>query len=202
VRILETVISGAASPSCWDYVKDAGESVKAWAEAFAFASAAGFFLYKAFSGYMIANLTLCLNCERRVSRKAGVDYLVVTAVVRKGDRGAVTLHDAQARISAPAPNEKVLKKLSGIIRLSFREADGILQIQENQSQKSPLLNLSPGEETMFSTYFEVPSDRPCTVDVTLLGGWLWHGKTTYQWRASQVCLPVSRDGTNKAELFP
>ena len=182
--------AGAAPASCWDTAKTVAETMKAVAEGFAFLSAGAFFLYKMFSGYMIANLTLGLNCDRRVSGQLGVDYLVVSASVKKGDRGAVTLHDAKARISAPAPEEEALKSLSGISRLSYKTSGKILEIREKQSESNPLLNLSPGEETVFSTFFRVPSDQPCTVDVTLLGVWPWHFKTKYQWRASQVSLPI------------
>ena len=191
--LLQAAISATTSTthvlSRWEDFKTFSEGVKAWAEAFGFAAAGGFFIYKMFSGYLIANLNLSVNCERKASSKADVDLLVVTALVKKGDRGAVTLHDAEARISTPAPNEAALKKLSSITRLSFKRSDTKFEIEEKQSKTSPLLNLSPGEETMFSTVFEVISREPCTIEVTILGGWRWQAGTAYQWRASQVSLP-------------
>jgi hypothetical protein len=180
----------APPASWWDHAKTVTETLKGLAEAFAFIAAGGYFLYKTFSGYLVENLTLSLDCERKGSQNDTIDYLAITVRVKKGDRGAVILHDAQAKISSPAAGETQLKKLAGTIRLSFKKSGDTLAIVEKQSEKAPLLNLSPGEETMFSTFFTVPSDRPCTVEVTVLGGWPWHFKTAYQWRASQVSLPI------------
>jgi hypothetical protein len=185
--------SSAAPARWWDHAKDTADIARGLAETFAFVSAGLFFLYKAISGYLVSNLTLSLSCERKFSGDNNLDYLLVTTLVKKGDRGAVILHDAEARVSPSSTANSEVKKLSGIIRLSFRRSNGILQIKEEQSKKAPLLNLSPGEETVFSTFFKVPSNAPCTIEVTLLGGWPWHFKTAYQWRASQVSLPIERD---------
>lgn len=143
---------------------------KDWSEAFAWICAGGFFLYKTFSGYLISNLSLSVTCERKPAR-AGFDFLVVHAVLKKGDRGAVALHDAMAQVSPVAPGEKEAKPLTGIRRLSSRpsEIKGVLEIVNAPSKKTPLLNLPPGEETTFSQYFEIPSDAPCLVLVTVLG---------------------------------
>jgi hypothetical protein len=46
------------------------------AEAFAFASAGGFFLYKIISGYLVVNLDLSLTCERKFSGSQQIDYLL------------------------------------------------------------------------------------------------------------------------------
>jgi hypothetical protein len=171
--------------------KTFAETVKLWAEAAAYAGAAGFFLYKAFSGYLISNLTLSLTCQREHSKQQGTDFLVVMATIKKGDRGAVSLHDSRAAVSYGEPIREYSKELSGTNRLSFAsKRDGIRRLSDKSSKKTPLLNLPPGEETQFSTYFEVPVGVPCTVVVTLLGGWSAHGRTAYQWRASQVSLPV------------
>jgi hypothetical protein len=193
---LQSVVTISAAPAAtlpppwWDHAKTVAETLKTAAEAFAFASAGGFFLYKLISGYLVVNLDLSLTCERRCSGSRQIDYLAVTAVVKKGDRGAVILHDARARISVPAPGEEHLKKLSSIVRLSFKKSEGILELLEKQSKKSPLLNLSAGEQTTFSTFFRVLADQPFMVEVTVLGNWPWHPKTVYQWRASQVSLPI------------
>lgn len=180
----------AATSHVGDHAKVIAETVKAWAEAFAFVSAGGFFLYKAFSGYMISNLALNVVCQRKKMPTGDCDYLLVNAVVKKGDRQALTLHDAQARISAPAANQPALKKFSGVTRLGFVRTGNAIQIKESQSHKNPFLNLPPGDETVFSTFFEVRGDEPCIVEVTLLGGWRWDFGTVYQWRASQVSLPL------------
>lgn len=142
---------------------------KDWSEAFAWVSAGGLFLYKTVSGYLISNLTLSVSCERK-NAGIGVDFLVVRATLKKGDRGAVALHDATAQVSPAAPGETNSKTLAGISRLSSGPSDtrGILKIVNSTSQKKPLLNLPPGEETMFSEYLKIPASEPCIVTVTVL----------------------------------
>jgi hypothetical protein len=182
----------------WTLFKLVGEGLKQLFEALAFACAAGFFIYKAFSGYLISNLTLAIECDRRRSSD-NTDYLAVTALVRKGDRGAITLHDAEAIIETTNNNfPKSLgpQKLQGIQRLSSGHTDtGRFTLLGKDATKTPLLNLPPGEETQFSTFFTVPALQPCVVVVTILGGWAWHAGTRYQWRASRVSLPSDSNGT-------
>lgn len=164
---------------------------KDWSEAFAWICAGGFFLYKMLSGYLISNLTLSLACDRKTA-DVGADFLVVRATLKKGDRGAVALHDVIAEVSPAAPGEDQAKPLAATRRLSSAPSDmkGILKIVNSPSGKTPLLNLPPGEETTFSEYFKIPSAKPCVVSVTVLGGWRRDLNTRYQWRASTVALPL------------
>jgi len=180
-----------ANASHVDNAKATAETVKNWVEAFAWSCAGVFFVYKAFSGYLITNLSLSVTCHReRSGQVAGTDYLVVVANVKKGDRGAVSLHEVRADVS-PVADEKTHKPLAATGRLtSYIHDDGVFQLKKSRASKTPLLNLPPGEETMFAQWFTVPSDQPCTVEVTVLGGWRWHRDTRYQWRASTVSLPV------------
>jgi len=175
----------------WTLFKLIAEGFKQLIEGIAFACAAGFFIYKAFSGYLISNLTLAVECDRRRSKDDDSDYLSVTALIKKGERGAVTLHDAEATLLVTSTKDKFPKKLEGIQRLSSEESKtGIFKLLSQNATKTPLLNLPPGEETQFSTFFRIPAQEPCIVVVTILGGWAWHAKTRYQWRASRVSLPL------------
>jgi hypothetical protein len=76
-------------------------------EAFAYAGAAGFFIYKAVFGYLISNLTLALSSDRRRSPDVEQDYVTVLAQLKKGDRGALTLHHAIATI---VPKQALLRR--------------------------------------------------------------------------------------------
>ncbi len=65
-----------------------------------------------------------------------------------------------------------------------------------RSTQSPLLRLTPGEETTLSAHFEVPADVTCAVEVAILGSRpRWFLARTFfkpvigQWRASIVSLP-------------
>lgn len=126
--------------------------------------------------------------------------MVVTATLKKGERGAVSLHDVRARVSPTVAGEANDKQLVGIHRLSSEtgSSEGTWVIVDSQSRKAPLLNLPPDEETSFSQYFKVPPGDPCFVDVTVLGGWHWHRGTRYQWRASAVSLPINDE--SKSDL--
>jgi hypothetical protein len=178
----------------WSSAKAVAETFKNWSEAFAWLCAGGFFLYKAFSGYLISNLSLSLTCNRQRSNAEShaTDYLVVTANLKKGDRGAVTLHDVRATVSPTIQGEPDSKVLAGIRRLTSNKTNSdVFQLGAVEATKTPLLNLPPGEETMFSGCFIVPSADPCSIEVTVLGGWRWHSRgTRYQWRASTVSLPI------------
>jgi hypothetical protein len=125
------------------------ETFKNWTEAFAWACAEGFFVYKTFSGYVISNLSLSLKCHRKHS-EPGKDFLVVTANLKKGDRGAVSLHDVRACVSS-ATGKLETKILAGSRRLSSTKAgaQGVFRLRESEAKDVPLLNLPPGEETMF-----------------------------------------------------
>jgi hypothetical protein len=171
------------------------ETVKNLAEAFALACAGGFFLYKAFSGYLISDLSLSLACNREhsVPEASGTDYLAVTANLKKGEHGAVTLHDVRARVSPTIKGESESKGLAATKRLtSITTPSNVMEVGTAQATTQPLLNLPPGDETMFSALFKVPSAEPCTIEVTVLGAWRWHSGTRYQWRASIVSLPVHK----------
>jgi hypothetical protein len=184
----------AGAPADWTQARLIAETFKNWVEAFAWACAGGFFIYKAFSGYLISNLSLALTCQRQHA-SLDADYLVVTANLKKGDRGAVTLHDITARVSPTLAGEQNPKALAGIRRLTSKKVgpNKIFQIENSISHSTPLLNLPPGEETAFSACFKVPGAEPCTVEVTVLGGWVWHRNTRYQWRASTISLPIESE---------
>jgi hypothetical protein len=164
------------------------ETFKLIFEALAFAGAAAFFGYKALSGYLISNLTLTLTSDRQAVSKSGQDYVTIVAQLKKGDRGAVTLHDALATLHL-GNGKAIRKRFPAARRLSSLKVNGRLQTLESRASRFPMLNLPPGEETHFATYFKVPAGQPCVIDVTILGAWRWHGKTRYQWRASLVSLP-------------
>jgi hypothetical protein len=86
------------------------EGIKNLSEAFARICAGGFFLYKMLSGYLISNLILSLACDRKPT-DVGADFLVVRTTLKKGDRGAVALHDVIAQVSPAAPGEDQPKPL-------------------------------------------------------------------------------------------
>jgi hypothetical protein len=166
------------------------EDVKAIAETVALGCAAVFFIYKFVSGYLYVDMSLSIALDR--SRKdVSTDWIVVTATIKKGSRGSVRIHDAQARVSYDGRTQ--LMQFVGFHRLSY--ATEMLGKMERKrvdwtrlSKSAPLLRLPPNEETEFSCYAEIPGDAICTVEATILGrerSWFGIG----QWRASRVSVP-------------
>jgi hypothetical protein len=158
-----------------------------------FFSAAAFFIYKAVSGYLITNLSVKLKCNREHSNITGMDYLIVTAALAKGERGSVSIHDGQARLrydggtTQPTP-------LIGMERLSYQTVklknQEMKQIDwDKRSESSPFIRLSPGEKAEFACYWEVPSNSVCRVEVVFVGSRLKSWKLG-QWRSSLVSIPV------------
>lgn len=112
------------------------ETLKNSAEAFAWACAGGFLLYKAVSGYMISNLSLSVACLRQRAA-SGKDYLVVTASLKKGDRGAVSLHEVIASVFGTDGKHET-KRLSATRRLSSIKlgSDEVLRLKDSPARES------------------------------------------------------------------
>lgn len=177
--------------------KELAEIIKSYAEAAGFFGGALFFLYKFVSGYLITNLSLSLHCGRQ-RQNDRFDDLVIRVKLTKGDRGALSLHDAQARVTFDGTSNtyvfRGLKRLSRkketkprrkIVGWARRSIDW-----ENGAETSPFLKMTPGEETELSLGCAVPADKVCNVEVVILGKRPTSTKFG-QWRASCISLPVS-----------
>jgi hypothetical protein len=168
--------------------KDVGEALKVWAEFIAYGSGGAFLIFKIGSGYFITDLSLNISCER-FSLSDDLDNLSVTALVKKGEKNTIRIHDARIRITDLAGNFIDERKMIGIERLSFKtDSSERISITFRPSLNKPWLSLPPGDETQFAGLCEVPSARSFTVEVVILGKKLWGGKVA-QWRASAVSFP-------------
>ena len=158
------------------------------APAAALFGAAVFFGYKLCIGYLIVNASVALTVTRARGRE-GHDFLGVTACLRKGEHGSISLHHISGNVLwAGGETELVFE---GYERLSYKIVESQARILLHvKSTKSPLLNLSPGEEATFATTSEVPAGVPCIVYVTALGQ-LRRGSRYAQWRASAPSLPLT-----------
>src|SRR5713101_2740651 len=130
------------------HAKDIAETLKNATEAFAWACAGGFFLYKAISGYLISNLAVSVTCQRQpTNSESKKDYLVVTANLKKGDRGAISLHEVVASVFGADGSHKT-KRLSATRRLSsIKVGSDEVRLSDFPATDVPLLNLPPGDET-------------------------------------------------------
>ena len=166
--------------------KSVGDAFKVWAEFVAYSSAGAFLIYKVLSGYFITDLSMKISCER-FTRAPGTDYVAVTAILKKGDKGTIRIHDARVRITSDG---KVVdeQEMKGVDRLSFTtDPDDRKRINFDRLAKKKWLSLPPGDETQFAGLCSAPQEVPCLVEVVILGRKLWGGKVA-QWRGSAVSL--------------
>lgn len=173
----------------WEHARPIGEALKVWAETVAYISGGAFLLYKVLSGYFITDLSVKIACER-FSHQQGREDLAVTAVLKKGEKGTIRIHDARIRVSDQTGTLLHERQMIGIDRLSFTTDNlGRMSIAFDRiSRKTPWLSLPPGDETQFAGLCDIPAALPCLVEVVILGRKLWGGKTA-QWRASAVSFP-------------
>jgi len=183
----------------WQHARPIGETLKLWAEMIAYGSGGAFLIYKVLSGYFITDLSVKVSCERLPQTPRGAVgestigqgdevLLAATAILKKGDKGTIRIHDAKVRISDDAGKVLDEQRMIGIDRLSFTTNDDRMEIDFDRLSKTPWLSLPPGDETQFVGLCRVPSGQPCLVEFVILGRKLWGGKTA-QWRASTVSFP-------------
>lgn len=173
----------------WNHARPIGETLKVWAETIAYGSGGVFLIYKVVSGYFITDLSMEVSCERFLRGDQKED-LAVTAVLKKGEKGTVRVHDAKILVTDQYGHLVDEQPLIGIDRLSFTTDDlGRMRIAFDRiSEQVPWLSLPPGDETQFAALCHVPAAQPYVVHVVILGRKLWGGKTA-QWRASVVSFP-------------
>jgi hypothetical protein len=169
------------------------QELKDSAEFVAIAAGGFYFAYRFATGYFITNLSLQLTLVRQL-KAAGRDYLVVKANLSKGGRGSLDLHDAQ--VKAVWPGGETISPFAGIDRRSFNTVATVgtktrkVVAFDRQSEKKPLLRLTPGEKVEFSCLIEVPHGEVCTVQVVVLGVKPNNSGLVGQWRSSAVSLPI------------
>jgi hypothetical protein len=166
-----------------------GATWKVWAETIAYGSGGVFLIYKMLSGYFITDVALRPSCRRKCTT-TGFDYLSVTAILKKGERGTIVLHDAQVRITDAATGSVLDQQaMMGIDRLSFTtDRAGRSRINFGSQSKTSCLNLPPGDETQFTALCKVPSEVTCILEIVVLGRTMF-GRHNGQWRASDVSFP-------------
>jgi len=162
--------------------------VPAFIQAFAAFGALIFLLIRYYRGSEITNLSLTVESERVKSGLAELDWLVVRLTLKKGDRNTVVLHDIQARFSTV---EKPVV-FTGNQRLGHELCQGRYRIAwDTANADYPLINLPAGDETQLAAWVQVPSDKPCIIEVVVVGIHYGQKVGPGQWQASDVSLPLS-----------
>jgi hypothetical protein len=149
------------------------DTVKNIAETVAIAAAALFFLAKAWRGYLYSNLSLDLSLSRFAVANSGKDRLVVSIILKKGDRGALSL--SSLKVSATPVGSSAEFGEIGAIKLPDIDR--------------PLV-LTPGESTSFGYFTEIDADENVEVQILAQGKTGRFFRTGY-WKASSISLSGS-----------
>lgn len=103
-------------------------TLKDWGQVAAWFGAALFFGYKVFSGYLFPDVALTVDCQRTRIQRTQLDFLAITVTAKKGERGAIQLHDARVALFDAHSRNPIGQPalLKGTRRLSYRTAaDGV-----------------------------------------------------------------------------
>jgi hypothetical protein len=162
-----------------------------WAQFVALVLAGLFFVVKLAQGWLMVNLTLTPETERRVRHDGEHDDLAVSVILSKGGNGSVRIQETSVRVTA---EDTVVAeaKLAGTSRLatSPKPPHRVTRPwKPAESESGRLYRLPPGEGTTWSAHLTVPTESAYTVEVVILGR-QWPTPFPAQWRCSVVSLPV------------
>lgn len=156
-------------------------------------------VWRLVSGHFVINLTVGIDLQRMPNKIDPTKHdLVVNTKLKKGNQSTLTLTSLQVRVSSQGCD------------LFVHEVDDIHVAQCRD------LNLSPGEETQFASWCQVPSEATCFVQVAVSGRTfqppvlIWLGRwvprsvqSTFfvpseaHWRATAFSLPYLKDRPGK-----
>jgi hypothetical protein len=162
--------------------------VEQWLKITALAGGGLFFAWKLFTGWLIINLKLSIKLDR-ASKTSDVDHLAISVVFEKGTTDSIWLKDITARATWAGNVDPQPIDMSEELRW--------LRVHQNKvawGQYAPAhgsIALSPGESTTVARATEVPASAPVTVEVAAYGRRNFWPRG-FQWRASAVSLPTSK----------
>jgi K+-sensing histidine kinase KdpD len=141
------------------------------AQATALFAAALYFLWKLFTGYLIANMSVeSILSRSRLDR--GEDLLVISVKLTKGDRESVTLKEIKLQVQT---NETEICNVSLLAPFA--------------TEARRMIRLTPGEITQFAHQCKVPIDGICYVEVLVKGKAFFFTPMGY-WKASAISAPM------------
>lgn len=164
-----------------------------WAQFVALVLAGLFFIVKLAQGWLMVNLILSPETERRVGHDGEHDVLAVSVTLAKGGNGSVRIHETSVRVTS---GDEVVgeAELLGPFRLATSRKPPYRVTRPwkpLESESGRRYRLPPGEGTTWSAHLTtVPTDSVCVVEVVILGGRQWPTPFPAQWRCSVVSLPV------------
>jgi hypothetical protein len=173
-------------------LKGWADTVKNFAQVFAWLAAGLYFIVKFFAGFSLFDLSLEIACQRDpVPDSTLEDYLAISVTMKKGPNAALRLHDARIVLkftdSRKQPPEQVLEFSPDINRL-FVDTSGPRLVVSNRPEPALPYTLSPGESTTLAVCAKVARDAACGVEVVVVGTPTLN-RSRGQWRASAISLP-------------
>lgn len=151
-------------------------------------AAAGFFGWKIIAGWLIVNLEIVIETERK-PKDTTHDWLGINLLLKKGSTDGLWLKDVALKIDS-FNGERV----NEVIR--FEEFHSIRIINqklswEKQNDDPRKFTIAPGETFRFGRVEIVPFDKPLIIEAAVFGKRAFWPKG-FQWRASCFSLTCDR----------
>ena len=149
-------------------------------------TAAVFFLWKLFTGWLIINLQVSIDLKRQ-SYDGENDILAVQINLKKGSTDTLWIRDISLRVTPQWPADKPTV-------ITFAELTQLAIVNkkldwEAACPEAKNITLSPDESVQFARAILVPRNRPALVEAAVFGDRTFWSKG-FQWRASAVALPI------------
>jgi hypothetical protein len=168
--------------------RDGSETIKNYAQVLAWLGGGAYLGLKAFQGFFVVDMSLCVKADRSPSPIQDRDRLLVSVELKRGVQGTFKMHDAVV-ILVQGTTEQVLDL--GIERFqSIKRGRNYKINPEKFAKEVPKLNLAPGDSTCLTALSEIEKDEPCRVEVVVIGTKFFSNKRA-QWRASTTSLPCA-----------
>jgi len=178
----QIVTNGAVSEMSLIDQPNISEIVKNYAQVAAWAAGAAYFLFKAVQGYLVIDMSVAVRATRQNS--ADAEYLSVEVEMNKGSRGSFRLFDAIILIEQDGARQE---ERINVAHFGFTQTGRQLSIDLNRQK--PTQYLAAGETMKVGRWFKVAKDRPCLVEVIILGTG-FGSLVVESRRASTVSLPI------------
>lgn len=167
--------------------------IETWLKVLGIAAAAGFFLWKLFTGWLIINLQVSLDLQLRVTKKNHI--LAIQVNLKKGATDTLWIRDVSVRVTPHGT-----ASLPTVIEFSELTQLAVGDKKLNWAASHPegkKITLSPDESVQFCGYPRWSQKVRLHLWTPLVFGDRTFWSQGFQWRASAVSLPVSIDGASK-----
>lgn len=148
-------------------------------------SAAGFFGWKIIAGWLIVNLEIEIQTDRRKMDEQN-DWLSINLLLKKGNTDALWLKDIVVRLYTP-------DGVQIFDNITFDEFQSLDIVKEKIRWSPPAKDrrkytIAPGEVFRFGTIRSVKSNNPLIIEAAVFGKRAFWPKG-FQWRSSVTSLP-------------